>query len=293
MRIRSATTDDFAEIARLFGSVEEAVLGRPSVLDATAVGDWLNAVVLETGSWVLEEGDAAVAAAFSQVKPGAEGFAGAVHPSVWGRGFGTRLVELAEAHLEKERAERAHTWTVAGDTAAERLFRGRGYEEVRRFWDMAVELDEEPLAPDLPIRTFREEDAPSFHAALQEAFEDHWEHRAEPFDEWWSRQRSRSGYDPSLWFLICDGEDVAGVIRNDLNYLGGGFVAALGVRRAWRGRGYGRALLLHSFREFRRRGMSRAALSVDASNATGATRLYESVGMHVELEMVVWERRFP
>jgi ribosomal protein S18 acetylase RimI-like enzyme len=67
-------------------------------------------------------------------------------------------------------------------------------------------------------------------------------------------------------------------------------VGALGVRRRWRGRGYGRALLLHTFREFRRRGMTRATLGVDAANPTGATRLYESVGMHVEQEEIVWEK---
>ena len=72
-----------------------------------------------------------------------------------------------------------------------------------------------------------------------------------------------------------------------------GYVGALGVRRAWRGRGYGRALLLHSFREFRRRGQPRVTLGVDAANPTGATRLYESVGMHVLREDVVWEKILP
>lgn len=138
---------------------------------------------------------------------------------------------------------------------------------------------------------FREGDAPAFHAALNEAFEDHWEPRPEPFEQWWARQQKRPGYDPSLWFYVADGEEIAGVIRNDPNQLGGGYVGALGVRRPWRGRGYGRALLLHSFREFKRRGMARASLDVDSASPTGATRLYESVGMQVDLETVVWERR--
>jgi ribosomal protein S18 acetylase RimI-like enzyme len=155
---------------------------------------------------------------------------------------------------------------------------------------MAIELGEDPTQPAFPVDTFREEDAPTFHAALEEAFEDHWEHRADGFDEWWSRQRRRPGYDPSLWFLIRDGAEIAAVVRNDPNRLGGGYVSALGVRRPWRGRGYGRALLLRSFREFRLRGTSRASLTVDAANETGATRLYESVGMHVEQENVVWEK---
>ncbi len=289
MRLRSATTEDSAAIARLFGSVEEAILHRPSALDSDAVDDWLGTLSFETNTWLVED-DALVAVAFAEFRAGTGNFAGAVHPSQWGRGFGTQLVELAEARLDEEGAERLHTWTVAGDEAADDLFSARGYREVRRFWDMAIELDEELPEVALDIHTFREEDAPSFHAALEEAFEDHWEHHPHPFDEWWSRHRERSGYNPSLWFFISDGGDIAAAIQNDLNYLGGGFVGALGVRRPWRGRGYGRALLLHSFREFRLRDMSRASLVVDAANPTGATRLYESVGMHVELETVVWER---
>jgi ribosomal protein S18 acetylase RimI-like enzyme len=62
------------------------------------------------------------------------------------------------------------------------------------------------------------------------------------------------------------------------------------VRRPWRGRGLGRALLLHTFAEFQRRGMNRISLGVDAENPTGATRLYESVGMIVEAEQVVFEK---
>jgi hypothetical protein len=52
-------------------------------------------------------------------------------------------------------------------------------------------------------------------------------------------------------------------------------------------------MLQHSFREFRRRGFTGAALGVDAANATGATRLYESVGMHQADEYVVWGKALP
>ena len=67
-------------------------------------------------------------------------------------------------------------------------------------------------------------------------------------------------------------------------------MAALGVRRPWRGRGVGRALLLHTFGEFHRRGVDRVSLGVDAENPTGATRLYESVGMNTVLEQSVYEK---
>jgi mycothiol synthase len=47
----------------------------------------------------------------------------------------------------------------------------------------------------------------------------------------------------------------------------------------------------HSFREFHRRGQRRVGLGVDAENPTGATKLYESVGMVVDSEQVVWEKK--
>lgn len=291
MKTRPASRGDFSAIAELFGAHEEGINGRPSRLDASAVDGWLHTLAFETNTWLVEEEGRLVAAAFAQLFGGRGNSAGAVHPSAWGRGLGSKLLDLVEARMQEEGAERIHTWTLAGDTAADELFSRRGYREVRRFWDMAIELGEEPPPePGVLVEAFREEDAQAFHAALEEAFEDHWEHRAEPFDEWWERQRKRSNYDPSVWYVVRDGPEIAAATRNESEHAGGGYIGALGVRREWRGRGYGRALLLHSFREFHRRGLRRVSLGVDAANPTGATRLYESVGMHVELENVVWAK---
>jgi mycothiol synthase len=292
VNIRPATKDDFAAIAELFGSLEEAIRGRPSPLDANTVDGWLHTVALETNTWLVADDDGTlVAAAFGQLHGDRGVFAGGVRPTAWGRGLGTQLLEVTEARLVAEGARRIHGWSVAGDTAADELFHRHGYREARRFWDMAIELgDEPPPEAAVAVEPFREDDAQAFHEALQEAFEDHWEHRPEPFDEWWERQRVRTNYDPSVWFVIRDGDEIAAVARNESEHAGGGYIGALGVRREWRGRGYGRALLLHSFREFNRRGLRRVTLGVDAANTTGATRLYESVGMHVEQENLVWEK---
>ena len=79
-------------------------------------------------------------------------------------------------------------------------------------------------------------------------------------------------------------------MRNEANRNGGGYVALLGVRRAWRGLGLGKALLYRSFAEFWTRGVTRVTLGVDAESPTGATKLYERVGMEVESCMVVFEK---
>jgi mycothiol synthase len=286
---RPVTREDFAAVAELFGTADEAATGRPSRIDTEAVDGWLQTIALDTNTWLIEEDGQLLAAAFAQLHGLRGNSAGAVRPSARGRGLGGRLVELVEKRLTEEGARRIQTWTVSGDRTAEGLFRSRGYHEVRRFWDMEIELDEVPPLPAVPIEPFGDEDARSFHAALEEAFADHWEHQPEAFGDWWTRQRRRSNFDSSLWFLVREGHEVAAAVRNELRS-SGGYVGALGVRRPWRGRGYGRALLLHSFREFQRRGLTRASLGVDAANSTGATALYESVGMHVEQEDVVWEK---
>jgi mycothiol synthase len=289
VNIRPATREDVPAIAELFGSVEEGLLGRPSGVDRDMVEGWLQMVAFETNTWLFEEDGALVAGAFGQLIGERGNFGGAVRPSAQRRGLGSHLIDLVEARLADEGAVRLHGWAFAADDRASELFRSRGYSEARRFWEMAIELADEPPEPGAPIERFREEDAEAFHAAIEEAFEDHWEPHHETFEEWWARQQARSNYDPSLWFLIRDGDEVAAVARNDMR-AAGGYVGVLGVRVPWRGRGYGRALLRHSFREFRRRGATRATLGVDAFNATGATQLYESMGMHVEQEEIVWEK---
>ena len=70
-----------------------------------------------------------------------------------------------------------------------------------------------------------------------------------------------------------------------------GWVGILGVLREWRRRGIGRALLLHAFHEFKRRGLPRAGLGVDAESLTGANRLYESAGMHVVRQLDFFEKQ--
>ena len=289
MNVRSATRHDAAAVAELFGSVEEALLGRPSNFDAEAVLGWWQTIAFETNTWLFEEDGTLVAAAGGQMHGERGSGGGAVRPSAQGRGLGTRLLELVEGRLAEEGALRIHFWALAADERASELFRRHGYREARRFWEMTVDFEGEPAAPEASIETFREEDAPAFHAALEEAFEDHWEPHPETFEVWWGRQRARTNYNPSLWFVIRDGGEIAAIARNELR-TGAGYVGALGVRRPWRGRGYGRDLLLHSFREFRMRGMTRATLGVDAANPTGATHLYESVGMHVQQEEIVWEK---
>ena len=89
--------------------------------------------------------------------------------------------------------------------------------------------------------------------------------------------------------------DVAGntellAVANSFEDAEMGWVGTLGVRRPWRKRGLGLALLRHSFNEFYRRDKRKVGLGVDAQNLTGALRLYESAGMHIDLAHDFYEK---
>ena len=90
-----------------------------------------------------------------------------------------------------------------------------------------------------------------------------------------------------------DGDEIAGIsLCRPSSYDDPdlGWVNILGVRREWRKRGIGLALLQHSFGEFYRRGKRKVGLGVDAENLTGALKLYEQAGMHIHLAFDLFEK---
>jgi mycothiol synthase len=292
---RALTKKDAEVVAVLCGEDEAAFNGRPSQLSANDILAWWSRTDLEKASWLLEEDGRVVGVGWLE-RDGHElaVFVSIVAQGEKGRGLGAAMMDLGEEAAAAAGATRMQTFALGRDTAAADLFTTRGYREVRRFYDMAIELEgpvEVPAVPDgMSLESFEDSDARPFYEAMDEAFRDHWEHHPIPFEQWWDEKLAAPDYDPSLWYLVRDGGELAAVIRNDPDRNGGGYVASLGVRRAWRRRGLARLLLLHTFAEFQRRGKSRVTLGVDAESPTGATKLYDGVGMHVEMEMIVFEK---
>ena len=294
MTSRPATTDDYDAMLALLAADEEHFNERPSQLTVGDLREWLSRTELAADSWLYEEGGELCALGWCDFVAGDKlGFAvGVVHPAWKGKGIGPQLLDRSEGRARDRRVTRMHQIAFGPDDAARRLLVSRGYREVRRFYEMAVQLEAAPEVPDMGIETLDPEGIREFHDALEEAFRDHWEHHPVTFDEWWGRHSQNPNLDLSLWFVIRERGEVAAVVRNEANRNGGGYVAAIGVRRPWRGNGYAKGLLLHTFREFYERGIKRVTLGVDAENPTGATHLYERVGMHVEQENIVFERSF-
>lgn len=230
-----------------------------------------------------------------------------VRPALWGRGLSAWLLRLGEGRA-REKVDRSRPaapvfltvsrWAV--NDAAGQLFAALGYRYARTFRDMRIELEGPVAAPQIPdgvvVRTFdRERDARAVHGALAEAFADHWGGLFGPFDQWAHEhiEGESSGFDASLWFLALDDDEVVGAVccRQSMpSSPDAAHVDVLGVRRAWRGRGIGRALLLLAFSELRRRAIPAIELCVDSGNETGATRLYEQVGMRTVRRFEHWEK---
>ena len=287
---RPLRREDAGLVAELLEE-DERWLGLSSRIGEPDVLAWWIRTNLDEDSWLLEEDGRAVAGGWMEVHDDVAFGGSGVRPGTKGRGLGAWLLAAQEQRARDLGAKTLHQHTMAADTGAGALMKSRGYREARRHYEMAIDLDAEPPAPELSdglsVDTFREEEAREFHDAIGEAFADEWGFTPLPFDEWWNMRKDD---DKSLWFVVRDGERIAAYARCEAGRHGGGFVGMIGVRRDWRKRGLGRALLLHAFRVFWERGITRVTLGVDSENPTGATRLYESVGMKVESESVTFEK---
>jgi ribosomal protein S18 acetylase RimI-like enzyme len=213
---------------------------------------------------------------------------------------GDYLLELAEERAREEMMQAAPelrvsiaSRTYANNPEMLARYTRLGFSEVRRFWDMAIDLNEQPPLPIWPegveLRPFEpERDAYAVFKMHEEAFSDHWGHLPGDFEEWRHRKIESRDFDPSLWFIACDGDQPVGEALCSIRQQG--WVDSLGILRSWRRKGLGLALLHHAFGELYRRGQHEIMLGVDSQNLTGAVRLYERAGMHIKSETISFEK---
>lgn len=290
--VRAATDTDADAMSAIVRSAEEAIRGRSGV-SADDVRSWWTLVQLPTDSWLVERDGELRAGSMLTAHGDVPDLWGTVRPDEVGRGLGSALIDLGEVRARERGASALRVGTFAENVLAVDLFKSRGYRDVRHYYTMHIELKEAPV-PEWPagvrVEGFRREDARAFYDALTDAFADEWGWAPMEYDEWYRVRIEADDSDTSLWFLVRDGDEIAAVVRNDSNRFGGGWVGAIGVRASWRRRGIGLALLQHTFAAFYERGTNDVRLGVDTSNPSGATRLYERVGMTVEVEDVIYER---
>lgn len=225
---------------------------------------------------------------------------GYVHPVHRGRGIGAYLVGWGEDWmLERMRLAPegagvvVRHYAISTETGARKLLEDKGYEAVRGTYVMEIALEEEPPEPEWPeglaVRIFRPgRDERAVFEAVEDAFGDVWGRPRGTFERF-VNMTGGEGFDPSLWFLATDGGEISGVALCK-TVAGEGWVDVVGVRRPWRRRGLGLALLRHAFGEYRGRGVRRVEFSVDAGSVTGAPRLYGRAGMRQKTVYVAYQR---
>jgi mycothiol synthase len=235
---------------------------------------------------------------------------GAVIPSARRQGIGTELLRRQQAGLaertvdiEPGRKRLFGAWVSDTQVGARALLERDGYAAVRFAFDMIKRgLDDVPDAPVPPGLVIRAPEPPEIGAILaaeEEAFRDHPGHR-----EWTEGDTATTlespYYDPTLWRVAWDGDEIAGVVENwvyrdenDRLGFNRAWLNRVSVRRPWRKRGLARALIAASFVAVRARGIEDACLGVDANNPSGALRLYESMGFEQLLSGRMYVRDAP
>ena len=181
------------------------------------------------------------------------------------------------------------------------MLEGDDYRPVRYSFAMVRgDLDDLPpveLPEGIGNRPVRRDEALRIFAAMDEAMRDEWSWT--PLD---ASQMTAASQHPlfgqvEMWQVAWDGDEpVGGVLgwidekENEQEHRLRGYTEGIWVRRPWRGRGIASALIARNLHELKRRGMTEAALSVDADNPSGALRLYEKHGFRRDHTEIVYAR---
>lgn len=314
---RSADLEDYRLVFDLLNVHSQHMNGRDDLLDSELLRlDWLNDGFDPRADVRLVFAPDGTLAAFVECwttsqPPVHPWIFGCVHPAHWGRGLGSHVLTWAEDHARLALEKCPPELRVAPRSGAEAhnknglaLFESLGWKQIRSFYRMVTDLDVPPEIPQLPagitIRPFDPEtELEAVYLTFVDTFKDHFGFIVQPFEKGFAEFKhnlvEEPGYDPRVWFVAMDGDQMAGICicrPEDPEDAESGWVSELGVRREWRKQGLGYALLKHAFAAFYADGKKRAGLGVDASSLTGALKLYERAGMRVLRQFNQYEKEF-
>lgn len=210
-----------------------------------------------------------------------------------------RLRAIAAGHPD-DAPRFFQAWAEETTVASRALLEQSGYSIIRAGYDMLrptlEDLPDAPLPAGLEVRPVRPEHFRAIWEADQEAFQDHWGHSPGTEADYQNVFHNPK-HDPSLWRVAWDGDEVAGQVRSFIDAQENaeygrkrGYTEFISVRRPWRKRGLARALIVQSFQALKERGMTEAALGLDAENTSGALRVYESCGFQVTKTSYVYRK---
>lgn len=298
--------NDLDAVTELMNKCTVAVMGRRNFSPYFVSRLWEDGDFhINTDAWLITAPDRSIVG-YADFSDGGENYFDVVtweHPEYAERGIRETLLTRIEDRAHQEQSDQAitldHSWVYTQDRSTRASLEKFGYHIDRTFHRMQIEMDAPPSLAPIPdgiqIRSFRlgVEDR-SVYDAYEEAQADEWGHQWLPFDKWQHYFiGTEDQFDPSLWFLAVEGDQIAGYIFARLERPGDpeeGHIRYVAVRRAWRRRGIAIALLRCAFAELFRRGKRKVGLGVDATSLTGADRLYERAGMRVYQTTLIYKK---
>jgi len=224
---------------------------------------------------------------------------GVVHPGRIGRGIGTALVRWGVARAgdmarQTPVGQRVvlRSEPLASDPRTLPLFTGQAFRLVHHVQEWSITLVGPPPAPAVPVSisirpAHPSDDLAAIAWARSQALRDHWDYvERAPAVELAQLQAltQAPGFAVGDWFLAYEGSDLAGMALcqgGTVEDAQTAWVHTLCVRRHWRRRGIGLALLQHAMRAYYERGKVAMGATVATRRAAGDTGLYTRAGMQL------------
>lgn len=201
-----------------------------------------------------------------------------------------RLREMARSYPE-EKSKKFWVFCEETETHLRSVLEDEGYQVFRYgFYLVRPTLEDIPdlqLPEGIEVRPVTPDQYPAIISAWNEACK---ELRGTiPFsDEGFKEWQNDPTFDPSLWQIAWHGNTVIGTTFCFINEHENsefnrkrGHTELISVAKPWRGQGIAKALMARGMKALKERGMTEAALGVDAGNPSGALRLYETMGFQI------------
>jgi mycothiol synthase len=293
MRFRAPVLDDAPAVLAVFAARELADLGAPIHRLEDLLDEWQGAELeLADDARVVEVEAGRIAAYAAVVRHGTQAV---VAPDYEGRGIGARLLAWAEGRERALGHPLYRQWVAANNASARALLTRAGYSKARSYWRLVRPLEgvgaPAPAPAGVQLRSVDvERDGARLHALDDASFAGAADYAPESLEQFREEHLEAHDFDAEL-SVVAEREDriVAFLLARRRDEEAVGYVAILAVDPEYQRRGIGTVLLRRAFAGFALAGLREAMLMV-ASDNPRALRVYERVGMIVQLQFDIYER---
>lgn len=222
-----------------------------------------------------------------------------LHPEHRRKGLTAKLLGYATHRAKELGAGVAHVNIGEDNVAAKGVLSNLGFERVRRFLELRLDMDEvrwqhiDPAALGCRLMQPGEED--KLTQIQNRSFDGTWGYNPNTVEEIIYRT-NLINCSPDDIVLACDGDKVVGYCWTGMTGEGGavigerkGRILMIGADPDYRGKGVGKKVLLAGLARLRNKGVRVAELTVDSENQV-ACALYRSTGFKVQSGSLWYEK---